>query len=145
MAGDVTPAPYQITDNDKRGLIVVTAGCTLAFVWVCFVIRIWLRLQVREWRSDDYFLAAATVSFRLECVAAAWLLIIRTVSGYHSDGTDIPSRQLGLGWPSRRNTVGATRGHREGASVILTRFRLLPSACSRARGAVARPTLHEHV
>ncbi|KAF2629358.1 hypothetical protein BU25DRAFT_409253 [Macroventuria anomochaeta] len=60
MAGDVIPAPFQITENDKRGLIVVTAGCTLAFIWVCFVIRVWLRLQVREWRSDDYFLAAAT-------------------------------------------------------------------------------------
>ncbi|KAF3039854.1 hypothetical protein E8E11_004310 [Didymella keratinophila] len=60
MAGDVIPAPFQITENDKRGLIVVTAGCTLAFVWVCFIIRVWLRLQVREWRSDDYFLAAAT-------------------------------------------------------------------------------------
>jgi len=69
MAGDVIPAPFQITENDKRGLIVVTAGCTLAFVWVCFIIRVWLRLQVREWRSDDYFLAAATVSLRLD----AWL------------------------------------------------------------------------
>ncbi|KAF9691561.1 hypothetical protein EKO04_010289 [Ascochyta lentis] len=61
MAGDVTPAPFAITDDDKRGLIVVTAGCTLAFVWVCFVIRVWLRLQVGEWRSDDYFLGAATL------------------------------------------------------------------------------------
>lgn len=69
MAGDVIPAPFQITENDKRGLIVVTAGCTLAFVWVCLIIRAWLRLQVREWRSDDYFLAAATVSLRLN----AWL------------------------------------------------------------------------
>ncbi|KAF2995580.1 hypothetical protein E8E13_004469 [Curvularia kusanoi] len=60
MASDVIPAPFQITDNDKRGLIVVTAGCTLAFVWVCFIIRVWLRSQVREWRSDDYFLGAAT-------------------------------------------------------------------------------------
>lgn len=60
MAGDVIPPPFQITDTDKRGLIAVTAGCTLAFVWVCFIIRVWLRTQVREWRSDDYFLAAAT-------------------------------------------------------------------------------------
>ena len=60
LAPDVIPPPYQITDIDKRGLIVVTAGCTLAFVWVCFIIRVWLRLQVREWRSDDYFLGAAT-------------------------------------------------------------------------------------
>jgi len=71
MAGDVIPAPFKITNDDKRGLIVVTAGCTLAFVWVCFVIRVWLRLQVREWRSDDYFLAAATVRLRLVCMAAA--------------------------------------------------------------------------
>ncbi len=69
MAGDVVPPPFQITDDDKRGLIAVTAGCTLAFVWVCFIIRVWLRIQVREWRSDDYFLAAATVSLNVE----AWL------------------------------------------------------------------------
>jgi len=69
MAGDVIPPPFQITDEDKRGLIAVTAGCTLAFVWVCFIIRAWLRMQVREWRSDDYFLAGATVSFKLN----AWL------------------------------------------------------------------------
>jgi hypothetical protein len=75
MAGDVTPAPFKITDDDKRGLIVVTAATTLAFVWVCFFVRIWLRLQVREWRSDDYFLAAATVRLRFACVAAAQLLI----------------------------------------------------------------------
>lgn len=61
MAGDVIPAPFVITGNDKRGLIVVTGGCTLAFVWACFFVRVWLRRQVREWRSDDYFLAAATV------------------------------------------------------------------------------------
>ncbi|KAH6625761.1 hypothetical protein C7974DRAFT_206928 [Boeremia exigua] len=60
MAGDVIQPPYTITEHDKRGLIAVTAGCTLAFVWVCFIIRLWLRTQVREWRSDDYFLAAAT-------------------------------------------------------------------------------------
>jgi hypothetical protein len=65
MTGDITPPPFVITENDKRGLIVVTAAITLAFVWTCFFVRVWLRLQVREWRSDDYFLAAATVRLKL--------------------------------------------------------------------------------
>jgi hypothetical protein len=52
MAGEVIPPPYVITADDKRGLIVVTGAAVLAFVWSCFLIRVWLRLQSREWRSD---------------------------------------------------------------------------------------------
>lgn len=62
MASEVRPPPYFITDTDKRGLIVVINATTLSFVWTCLLIRIWLRLKTREWRSDDYFLAAATVT-----------------------------------------------------------------------------------
>ena len=61
MAAGVVPAPFVITDNDKRGLIVVSVSISLAFVWVCLLVRTWLRCQTREWRSDDFFLAAATV------------------------------------------------------------------------------------
>ncbi|KAG9189657.1 hypothetical protein G6011_06525 [Alternaria panax] len=61
MAGEVIPPPYVITADDKRGLIVVTGAAVLAFVWSCFLIRVWLRLQSREWRSDDWWLAAATL------------------------------------------------------------------------------------
>ncbi|KAJ4304664.1 hypothetical protein N0V90_000191 [Kalmusia sp. IMI 367209] len=60
MAEYVTPAPFKITDDDKRGLIVVTAAYTVAFVWVCFIIRVWLRLQVKDWKAEDCFLGAAT-------------------------------------------------------------------------------------
>ena len=108
MAGDVIPAPFKITSDDKRGLIVVTAGCTLAFVWVCFVIRVWLRLQVREWRSDDYFLAAATVRLRLVRMAAAQLLIACTVLRHSPNWYYIPACQSGLGWSSRRYTFEST-------------------------------------
>jgi hypothetical protein len=52
MAGEVIPPPFVIGANDKRGLIVVTGAAVLAFVWSCFLIRVWLRLQSREWRSD---------------------------------------------------------------------------------------------
>lgn len=58
----VVPPPYRITTDDKRGLIVVITATTLTFVWTCFLIRIYLRIKTREWRSDDYFLGAATVS-----------------------------------------------------------------------------------
>jgi hypothetical protein len=52
MAGEVISPPYVITADDKRGLIVVTGAAVLAFVWCCFLIRVWLRVQSREWRSD---------------------------------------------------------------------------------------------
>lgn len=137
MPGDVTPAPFQITDTDKRGLIVVTAGCTLAFVWVCFVIRVWMRLQVREWRSDDYFLAAATVSLELGNLAAAQLLIIRPVPRHSSDWHCLSSRQFGHGRSSGRNTFGPSPSHWGGASDTLARFRLLPQRPSAGQ---PRPT-----
>ncbi|KAL6702670.1 hypothetical protein ACN47E_001255 [Coniothyrium glycines] len=60
MAGAAIPAPYAITADDKRGLLVVTGAAVLAFVWCCFLIRLWLRFQTREWRADDWLLAIAT-------------------------------------------------------------------------------------
>jgi hypothetical protein len=54
--------PYVITASDKRGLVVVIAATTLSFVWTCLLIRIYLRLKLREWKLDDYLLVAATVS-----------------------------------------------------------------------------------
>ncbi|KAF1927434.1 uncharacterized protein M421DRAFT_421842 [Didymella exigua CBS 183.55] len=90
MAGDVIPAPFQITEHDKRGLIVVTAGCTLAFVWVCFIIRVWLRLQVREWRSDDYFLAAATFLDTVQTGLIFYLVYL----GLGGPQEDIPPKRL---------------------------------------------------
>jgi hypothetical protein len=58
---DAIPPPYFITADDKRGLIVVTVAVVLAFVWICSLIRIWLRWQSKSWKSDDWLLAAATV------------------------------------------------------------------------------------
>lgn len=62
MENEVIPPPYVITDDDQRGLVVVITATTLSFVWTCLLIRLWLRVKTREWKSDDYFLAAATVS-----------------------------------------------------------------------------------
>ena len=58
----VIPPPYVIADDDKRGLVVVVTATTLSFVWTCLLIRIWLRFKPQEWKLDDYFLVAATVS-----------------------------------------------------------------------------------
>ncbi|KAF2003152.1 hypothetical protein P154DRAFT_520505 [Amniculicola lignicola CBS 123094] len=66
MSSQVVPPPFIISADDKRGLIVVTAAATLSFVWTCWLIRIWLRLTVREWKADDYFLAAATVLYTVQ-------------------------------------------------------------------------------
>lgn len=65
MANEVVPPPYVITADDKRGLIVVTVALVLAFVYVCFLIRVWLRIQTRDWKPDDWLLAIATVRTRL--------------------------------------------------------------------------------
>ncbi|KAF2112670.1 hypothetical protein BDV96DRAFT_580187 [Lophiotrema nucula] len=61
MSTDVIPPPYVITTDDKRGLVVVITATTLSFVWTCSLIRIWMRWKTREWKSDDYLLAAATL------------------------------------------------------------------------------------
>ncbi|KAF2126151.1 hypothetical protein P153DRAFT_369507 [Dothidotthia symphoricarpi CBS 119687] len=60
MAVEVNPPPYRITADDKGGLLVVTAAVTMCYVWICFFIRIWLRLQTKEWKSDDWWLTTAT-------------------------------------------------------------------------------------
>lgn len=62
MATVAIPPPYFITADDKRGLIVVTVAIVLAFVWICSLIRIWLRFKSRDWKADDWLLAGATVS-----------------------------------------------------------------------------------
>ena len=90
MAGEVIPPPYVITADDKRGLIVVTGAAVLAFVWSCFLIRVWLRLQSREWRSDDWWLAAATV---LDTVQSA--IIFHLVNlGLGASQAGVPLSQL---------------------------------------------------
>ncbi|KAF1938307.1 hypothetical protein EJ02DRAFT_384021 [Clathrospora elynae] len=114
MTGEVIPPPFVITDDDKRGLIVVTAAAVLAFIWCCFLIRLWLRLQTRKWRSDDWLLAAATL---LDTVQSG--LIIHLVNlGLGASQEDIPLSQL-------------QRLGREGiATQILYIVVLLSSKCS---------------
>ena len=70
MATAVIPPPFTITANDKRGLIVVTVALVLAFVWLCSLIRIWLRIQGRDWKVDDWLLATATVSVCADATCA---------------------------------------------------------------------------
>jgi hypothetical protein len=114
MAGEVIPPPYVVTADDKRGLIVVSGAAVLAFVWSCFLIRVWLRVQSREWRSDgnysmcptvcktctesdhlDWWLAAATL---LDTVQSGIMFhLVNLGLGASQDG--IPLSQLErLGW-----------------------------------------------
>jgi len=65
MSIEVILPPFVITDNDKRGLVVVITVTLLSFVWTCLLVRIWMRLNSREWKSDDFFLAAVTVRFNI--------------------------------------------------------------------------------
>lgn len=63
----VVPPPYNITEADKQGLIVVTTAITFSFTWSCFGIRLWLRCKsIESWKLDDFFLTGATVG------AQAW-------------------------------------------------------------------------
>ncbi|KAF2141108.1 uncharacterized protein K452DRAFT_229461 [Aplosporella prunicola CBS 121167] len=57
----IIPAPYKITPDDKRGLVVVVTTTTLAFIGVCLLIRLYTRLRVQEWKRDDWLLALATL------------------------------------------------------------------------------------
>jgi hypothetical protein len=68
MARDTFPPPYSITADDKRGLIVVTVALVLAFVYVCSLIRISLRWQSGDWRTDDWLLSFATVGGGAICM-----------------------------------------------------------------------------
>ncbi|GME26770.1 hypothetical protein GTA08_BOTSDO00917 [Neofusicoccum parvum] len=61
LASNVVPAPYRITENDKRGLVMVITSVTISFVLSCLLVRIYVRTKVKEWKRDDSLLAVATV------------------------------------------------------------------------------------
>lgn len=63
LASNVVPAPYHITPDDKRGLVMVVTTTTVSFVISCLLVRIYVRTKVKEWKRDDSLLAVATVSF----------------------------------------------------------------------------------
>ncbi|KAH7374250.1 hypothetical protein BKA66DRAFT_468079 [Pyrenochaeta sp. MPI-SDFR-AT-0127] len=90
MATEVIPPKYVITADDKRGLIVVTVAVVLSFVLTCFLIRLWLRLQTRDWKSDDWWLAAATLLH----TAQSGVLIHLVDLGLGASQEGIPSSQL---------------------------------------------------
>lgn len=100
MAGEVIPPPYVISADDKRGLIVVTGAAVLAFVWSCFLIRVWLRLQSREWRSDGKCPRVGLYSELRHCadgVCADWWLAIATLLDTVQSGIIFHLVNLGLG------------------------------------------------
>ncbi|KAF9637299.1 hypothetical protein BFW01_g8195 [Lasiodiplodia theobromae] len=61
MASNVVPAPYHITPDDKRGLVMVVTTTTVSFVISCLLVRIYVRTKVKEWKRDDSLLALATL------------------------------------------------------------------------------------
>lgn len=63
LPNHVVPPPYHITENDKRGLVVVVTTLTLSFVIVCLTVRVYVRTRVNEWKRDDSLLAATSVRF----------------------------------------------------------------------------------
>ncbi|KAJ4331804.1 hypothetical protein N0V95_009806 [Ascochyta clinopodiicola] len=83
MAGDVTPAPFTITDDDKRGLIVVTAACTLAFVWQGFASQIFYVLTLWTTKSSILLLymrlspsgVHRIASWGMLAASAVWALV----------------------------------------------------------------------
>lgn len=96
MATEVIAPKYVITADDKRGLIVVTVAVVLSFVWTCFLIRLWLRLQSRDWKSDDWSLAAATVLHTAQ--SGILLHLVDLGLGASQEGIPLSQReQLGRG------------------------------------------------
>ncbi|KAL5115359.1 hypothetical protein ACEQ8H_006735 [Pleosporales sp. CAS-2024a] len=96
MAATAIPPPYFITADDKRGLIVVTVALVLAFVWLCSLIRVWLRWKARHWTVDDWLLAAATLLIAPKVVdtaqSAVILHLVNLGLGAAQDG--LPKSQL---------------------------------------------------
>lgn len=65
LANGVVPPPYHITDDDKRGLVMVITTITVSFVIACLLVRIYVRTKVNnDWKRDDSLLAVATVGFQ---------------------------------------------------------------------------------
>ncbi|KAH7076159.1 hypothetical protein FB567DRAFT_535587 [Paraphoma chrysanthemicola] len=91
MSNDPIPPPYFITADDKRGLIVVTVAIVLAFVWVCSLIRIWLRFQSRDWKADDWSLSAATVVHTVQ--SGILLYTVDLGLGASQDGLELSQLQ----------------------------------------------------
>lgn len=62
LVNGVVPPPYHITDDDKRGLVMVITTITVSFVIACLLVRIYVRTKVNnDWKRDDSLLAVATV------------------------------------------------------------------------------------
>jgi hypothetical protein len=98
MAGEVIPPPYVITADNKGGLIVVTGAAVLAFVWSCFLIRVWLRMQSGEWRSDGECLFYPTACETCtKFVHLDWWLAAATLLDTVQSGIIFHLANLGLG------------------------------------------------
>ena len=153
MAGEVIPPPYVITADDKRGLIVVSGAAVLAFVWSCFLIRVWLRMQSREWRSDGECLVYRTVrktsteSIRLDWwLASATLLdTIQSAIIFHLVNLGLGASQAGV-LLSQLEKLGRVCSFKlQAFSAILRDWRqgigsLLPSKRLRRAAALRPPT-----
>jgi hypothetical protein len=132
MPVGVVPAPFVITDNDKRGLIVVSVAVSLAFVWVCFFVRIWLRSQTREWRSDDWFLAAATVCQVQPHTPAIPKLTVKQFLDTAQSGVIIRMVGMGLGGPKQHVSLLQLEKLGKVRHLQTTKFRLPTPSTSNA-------------
>lgn len=126
MAPEVIPPPYVIAEDDQRGLIVVITATTLSFVWTCLLIRIYLRVRTREWRSDDYFLAAATVGSAWVPLRRSLLLTACTVFGHSPVWIDIPRGERGTREDAGKFVSGRSESDRQGTSGSPSSVELLP-------------------
>ncbi|KAL3420002.1 hypothetical protein PVAG01_08501 [Phlyctema vagabunda] len=61
MNNTVLPPFHVITATDKRGLIIIITTFSTVSVWVCLLLRIYMRLKVNgPWKWDDTCVAGAT-------------------------------------------------------------------------------------
>jgi hypothetical protein len=128
MVAGVIPAPFVITDNDKRGLIVVSVSISLAFVWVCLLVRTWLRCQTREWRSDDFLLAAATVCLSLHTRPPPTNITLTAPQLLDTAQSVVILHMVGMGLGAPKDDIPLLRLQQLGKvrRLLALRFRLLP-------------------
>ncbi|EOD50756.1 hypothetical protein UCRNP2_2443 [Neofusicoccum parvum UCRNP2] len=103
LASNVVPAPYRITENDKRGLVMVITSVTISFVLSCLLVRIYVRTKVKEWKRDDSLLAVATVF----CVFQAITVYVQVREGLGLRHLD-PAKLDRLGKTWRWVVIGVT-------------------------------------
>ena len=100
MSATIIRPKYFLTPDDRRGILVVNGATAFSFVWTAFLTRLFQRVRLREWKPDDWLLAAAMVPW-LQTHTLNLVPNMAPDIGHGTFGSCLPSHRLGLGHLSR--------------------------------------------